>query len=292
MMDDTNEQAAPAETQSETLIERIEHAAADAVHAIEDAAKAAVHEAEHALGLDAQAPAAEAAQEPEAEAPTADAAAPAPELAQAAAAEEAAPPPAPEPATPSRPQVGDSVLFWPHTGIGYQGSFPIEAEIDHVWSDTCVNVSMPASNGSEYQATSVFLVRNGQALPSGYYCAYADELPQAVPAAKVYEVAAPTLQQDLQALHDVAVEAAAEARAAAAEVQQATATYADGEGIIRIEDARALPEASPDAPSVPVVATIERHIESFVDSDGRVMRIVKVAGALAKKAVQAVEAAI
>jgi hypothetical protein len=283
MIDDSNEQAAPAESQSETLIERIEHAAADAVHAIEDAAKAAVHEAEHALGLDSSsaAPAPEQSGEAAAAAdePQAVAAAPAPTQEASAAA-------------PSRPQVGDAVLFWPHAG--YPGSFPIEAEIDHVWSDTCVNVSMPASDGSVYQPTSVFLVRHGnQAQPSGYYCAYADELPDAAPAVKAYEVVTPALRQDLQQLHDVAVDAAAEARAEVAAVaQQATAAYADGEGIIRIEDARALPEASPDAPALPIVATIERHIESFIDSDGRVMRIVKVAGALAKKAVQAVEAAV
>ncbi len=82
-----------------------------------------------------------------------------------------------------QPVEGEAVLFWP--AAGYEGSYPIKATITKVWSDTCVNLSMPTDDGNECVPTSVLVVRNLDInRPSGYYCMYADEV--SVPAADTY----------------------------------------------------------------------------------------------------------
>jgi len=82
-----------------------------------------------------------------------------------------------------QPVEGEAVLFWP--SAGYEGSYPIKATITKVWSDTCVNLSMPTDDSWECVTKRVPVVRNLDVnRPSGYYCMYADEV--SVPAADTY----------------------------------------------------------------------------------------------------------
>ena len=72
-----------------------------------------------------------------------------------------------------KPTVGRVVWYWPsrahdihNSGICGGGNQPLAAIITHVWSDTCVNLSIFDANGKQFSRTSVFLHQEGCERPS------------------------------------------------------------------------------------------------------------------------------
>lgn len=170
---------------------------------------------------------------------------------------------------PRVPTEGDAVLFWPQSN--YQGSYPIAGSITKVWSDTCVNLTMPTSDGSNYEACSVFLARPGAVAPAGYCARLVDELQGEIPFVGVYGVSPQP--------KGVGVPIAADG----SHVNEAPVI-----GVARLEDARALPEVPEDEQHEDHVPPSDRHIGDFLDHDGRVMRIVHWGRALAKRAIASI----
>lgn len=71
------------------------------------------------------------------------------------------------------PQVGDAVTF--HAGEN-DPAFPpgsrLDAEITHVWGETCVNVVITDAAGEQHSRTSVRLLPEGSREPVGYFATY------------------------------------------------------------------------------------------------------------------------
>lgn len=72
------------------------------------------------------------------------------------------------------PTVGRVVLF--HPGPNFNGcpagtGIPLPALIARVWSDTCINIGGFDANGAPFSATSVLLIQDENAVPTGgHYC--------------------------------------------------------------------------------------------------------------------------
>jgi hypothetical protein len=73
-----------------------------------------------------------------------------------------------------KPTVGRVVWFYPLRWREGQNQ-PLAAIIAHVWTETCVNLAVFGVDGHSYPVgnTNVFLVQEGQEVPSGVeYCTY------------------------------------------------------------------------------------------------------------------------
>lgn len=75
------------------------------------------------------------------------------------------------------PTVGRIVWYHPQKrgmGVGDPGpdpdGQPLAAMIAHVWSDTCVNLTVSDVNGNTYGRTSVLLVQDDAPVPDQFYC--------------------------------------------------------------------------------------------------------------------------
>lgn len=61
-------------------------------------------------------------------------------------------------------------VVWYHAKDGDFNGQPLAAIVCHVWSDTCVNLSIFDSNGNQHGLTSVFLYQGDTDRPSDDYC--------------------------------------------------------------------------------------------------------------------------
>ena len=69
------------------------------------------------------------------------------------------------------PTVGRMVWYWPHGADVAKGMQPLSAQIAYVHSDTIINIGYLSPNGEANHATSVRLLREGEApFPSTPYC--------------------------------------------------------------------------------------------------------------------------
>lgn len=240
MDEQTQDQTSAAPAPADNVIERIEHAASDAVHAIEETAAKLIHSAEAALHINEPAQGDAAVSD---NGLTDEQTQASPSVAGLTNDVQ----PSDEAATPRMPQVGDAALYWP--GHGFNGSFPIMATVLHVWTDTCVNLAMKDSNGGDFNPTSVLLVRASMPVeqrPMGSYAMLADEAGE-TPMVDAYFVAPP----------------------APAPLEQHSHAP-----IFSLDAARALLEVLPDCACTPVKPLHDHEIVSFIDSDGRTMRVV------------------
>lgn len=71
-----------------------------------------------------------------------------------------------------KPTVGRVLWYYPAPTdnlVGNDGSQPLAAIIAHVWSDTCVNLSVFDANGDAHSRTSVLLVHDDHPAPASNY---------------------------------------------------------------------------------------------------------------------------
>lgn len=86
-----------------------------------------------------------------------------------------------------KPTIGRVVWFYP---AGHpEGEQPHAALIAYVWDDTRVNLAAHDANGNAYGVTSVLLIQDDGAVPSGGF--YATWMPYQVGQAKAQELGAP-----------------------------------------------------------------------------------------------------
>ncbi|MDH5219213.1 MAG: hypothetical protein OEX19_16025 [Gammaproteobacteria bacterium] len=57
-----------------------------------------------------------------------------------------------------KPTIGRQVWYWPEQQV----SQPYAATICHVWTDTCVNLSILDANGKQFAETSVLLYQGDE----------------------------------------------------------------------------------------------------------------------------------
>lgn len=69
-----------------------------------------------------------------------------------------------------KPTVGRVVLYKPHqTEVAHMHSQPFRADICHVFSDVCVNLSINREDGRAFTKTSVMLAQDREAIPGECY---------------------------------------------------------------------------------------------------------------------------
>lgn len=72
-----------------------------------------------------------------------------------------------------KPTVGRIVHYWPcsadmtHAGMADGHTQPLAALVAHVWSDSCVNLTIFDAHGKSHSKTSVLLVQEGAPVPKG-----------------------------------------------------------------------------------------------------------------------------